>query len=43
MAFALTVIGNMIIADLAKMSSNDLRILSGYRSSLILAAQSLDE
>lgn len=43
MAFALTVLGNMIIADLAKTSSTDPRIASGYRSSLILAAQGLNK
>jgi len=42
MAFALTVLGNMIIADLAKTSNTDPRIASGYRSSLILAAQGLN-
>nr|CEG04454.1 unnamed protein product [Fusarium clavum]CEG05757.1 unnamed protein product [Fusarium clavum] len=43
MAFALTVLGNMIIADLAKTSSTDPQIASGYRSSLILAAQGLNK
>ncbi|KAL4725847.1 hypothetical protein ACLX1H_006521 [Fusarium chlamydosporum] len=43
MAFALTSIGNMIVADLAKEENNDRRITSGYRSSLILAAQGLNK
>ncbi|RFN43191.1 zn2cys6 transcriptional regulator [Fusarium flagelliforme] len=43
MAFALTVLGNIIIADLANISTTDPRIASGYRSSLILAAQGLNK
>lgn len=43
MAFALTAVGNMVVADLAKEENNDPRITSGYRSSLILAAQGLNK
>ncbi|KAF9771649.1 hypothetical protein IL306_010705 [Fusarium sp. DS 682] len=40
-AFALTAIGNMVVADLAE-TSDDPQITAGYRSTLILAAQGLN-
>ncbi|KAG5788659.1 hypothetical protein H9Q69_012268 [Fusarium xylarioides] len=40
-AFALTAIGNAVVADLAEGSDSDPQIKAGYRSTLILAAQGL--
>ncbi|RBR26067.1 uncharacterized protein FIESC28_01095 [Fusarium coffeatum] len=42
-AFALIAIGNMVIGDLAAASSHDPDIASGYRSTLVLAAQGLNK
>ncbi|KAF5589172.1 cupin domain-containing protein [Fusarium pseudoanthophilum] len=42
-AFALTAIGNAIVADLAEGSDSDPQIKAGYRSTLILAAQGLSK
>ncbi|KAF6518003.1 hypothetical protein HZS61_002081 [Fusarium oxysporum f. sp. conglutinans] len=42
-AFALTAIGNAVVADLAEGSDNDPQITAGYRSTLILAAQGLSK
>ncbi|KAF5566611.1 cupin domain-containing protein [Fusarium napiforme] len=42
-AFALTAIGNAVIADLAEGSDGDLQIKAGHRSTLILAAQGLSK
>jgi hypothetical protein len=41
--FALAAIGNMTIADLAKGSSSDPRLIDSYRSTLILSAQGLNK
>ncbi|KAM0545829.1 hypothetical protein ACHAPJ_011156 [Fusarium lateritium] len=42
-SFALTVIGNMTITNLAKQSSSSSHTLAGYRSTLILSAQGLNK
>ncbi|KAI1064165.1 hypothetical protein LB506_007927 [Fusarium annulatum] len=42
-AFALTAIGNAVVADLAEGSDNDPQIIAGYRSTLILASQGLSK
>ncbi|KAH7153889.1 hypothetical protein DER46DRAFT_637986 [Fusarium sp. MPI-SDFR-AT-0072] len=42
-AFALTAIGNAVVADLAEGGDNDTQITAGYRSTLSLAAQGLSK
>jgi len=42
-AFALTAVGNGVIADLATGSSTNTRIVNGYRSTLILCAIGLNK
>ncbi|SCO90991.1 uncharacterized protein FRV6_15119 [Fusarium oxysporum] len=42
-AFALTAIGNAVVADLAEGRDNEPQITAGYRSTLILAARGLSK